>query len=54
MEEKYQFDPKHFETTPQSVFIPDLATERLRLAKQYRQRTKMNNETMLTLYSNSL
>lgn len=47
-EEKYQFDQKHFETTPQSVFIPDLATERLRLAKQYRQRTKMNNETMLT------
>jgi ankyrin repeat protein len=47
-EEKYQFDQRHFKTTPQSVFIPDLATERLRLAKQYRQRTKMNNETMLT------
>jgi len=44
---KYQPDPQQFETKPKSIFIPDLTTERLRLAKTYRQQKKAI-ESMLT------
>ena len=47
---KYQPDPKQFETKPKSIFIPDLTTERLRLAKSYRQHKKaVEEESMLTM-----
>jgi len=45
---KYKPDPKQFETEPKSLFIPDLTTERLRLATSYRQQKKAK-ESMLTM-----
>ena len=45
---KYKSDPKQFETEPKSLFIPDLTTERLRLATSYRQQKKAK-ESMLTM-----
>ena len=44
----YEADPGQFKTEPRSLFIPDLTTERLRLAKSYRQQKK-TNESILSM-----
>lgn len=51
---EYRFDPKHFETTPKSLLITDLTTERLRLAKLYRQRRNANESMLNTFQQQSL
>ncbi|KAL9186815.1 hypothetical protein ACHAXT_010535 [Thalassiosira profunda] len=45
---QHESDPQQFEVEPRSLFIPDLTTERLQLARTYRQQKK-TKESMLSL-----
>lgn len=50
----YKSDLQQFAPEPKSLFIPDLTTERLRLAKTYRQKKKADESILSTSQQQSL